>query len=343
MREREIVMVRQIGHHSAGGGRRIGFTLVELLVVIAIIGILVSLLLPAVQSAREAARRTHCINNLKQLSLGFMTHESAHGHLPTGGWGLAWMGEPDQGFGARQPGGWIYNILPYIEEQAVRDMGSGLDRSARNQKLAVRDATPIKTFVCPTRRDARAYEKKTGRVPNGYTSPADARACYAVNVGDPRDSHTGSAPATLDGYDTYDWIDRSEQFRGISYERSEVEFAHIVDGTSNTYMVGERYINPDTYLSGGSPDDDWAMYTGQQDDQSRSVYFDPANDKASYVPWQDRKGVTSRYRFGGPHSAGCHMSFCDGSVSIISYSIDASVHWRLGVRDDGKPVSRAEL
>lgn len=94
---------------------RNGFTLVELLVVIAIIAILMALLLPAAQSAREAARRIHCANSVKQLALGCVKHEATHRHFPTGGWGFAWIGDPDRGFGWQQPGGWIFNILPYIE------------------------------------------------------------------------------------------------------------------------------------------------------------------------------------------------------------------------------------
>src|SRR3712207_4914981 len=98
---------------------RRAFTLVELLVVIAIIGILVALLLPAVQAAREAARRTECVNHLKQLSLGCMNHESQHKFFPSGGWGNRWVGDPDRGAGVDQPGSWYYSILPFIEEEAL--------------------------------------------------------------------------------------------------------------------------------------------------------------------------------------------------------------------------------
>src|SRR3954454_16603437 len=95
-----------------------GFTLVELLVVIAIIGILVALLLPAIQAAREAARRSQCTNNLKQLSLGALNHEATFKAFPSSGLGYGWVGDPNYGSGRTQPGGWIYNVLPFIEEQS---------------------------------------------------------------------------------------------------------------------------------------------------------------------------------------------------------------------------------
>ncbi|MCH2115340.1 MAG: DUF1559 domain-containing protein [Pirellulales bacterium] len=319
-----------------------GFTLVELLVVIAIIGVLVALLLPAVQAAREAARRTHCTNNLKQLALGFMGHEAAHGHFPTGGWSLARMGDPDYGFGERQPGGWPFNVLPFIEQGLIRDMGAGVtDTAQKDALIAERNAKPIATFVCPSRRSVGALRNPVHR------NRIYAKTCYAANIGDTLvAAGTFHAPKRPDQFDGFKWrLDAAELFekyRGISFERSTIEVRHVTDGLSNTYMLGGKYLNPDDYTRGRGLGDDWPMYTGTQDDQSRSVYFDRETGE-SYRPMQDRPAFSEAVRFGGPHAAGTNMALCDGSVTMVDYAISSEVHWRMGVRDDGQPGSPGDL
>ena len=124
---------------AAAGRARNAFTLVELLVVITIIGILISLLMPAVQSAREAARRVQCQNNVKQLALAMISHETSTKRFPSGGWGWYWVGDPDRGLSwQNQPGGWVYTILPFIEQNNLFQMGTGQPSA---QKLAASGST----------------------------------------------------------------------------------------------------------------------------------------------------------------------------------------------------------
>ena len=112
-----------------------GFTLVELLVVITILGVLMGLLLPAVNSVRESMRRAQCKNNLKQIGDAAQQHLAVQGHFPSSGWGYLWIGDPDHGFGARQPGGWIYNLLPYLGLDMIHDMGKGASDQRQIQHL----------------------------------------------------------------------------------------------------------------------------------------------------------------------------------------------------------------
>ena len=125
-----------------------GFTLVELLVVIAIVAMLTALLLPAVQSAREAARRIHCKNTLKQMSLASLGFESASGSFPSDGWGWRWMGDPDRGHGQDQPGSWLYRILPYTEAREVHTMASDALPERLTERQLVGRRAPCE-YTCP--------------------------------------------------------------------------------------------------------------------------------------------------------------------------------------------------
>jgi prepilin-type N-terminal cleavage/methylation domain-containing protein len=134
---------------------RDGFTLVELLVVLAVVGILLGLMLPAIQASREAARKAECQHHLRQLATAMQTHHSAYGRFPTGGWGFVWVGDPDRGTDRRQPGGWAYNILPYLEQGQLRDVGKGESTTVKERRAGTPAKHPLKVFNCPSRRSSR--------------------------------------------------------------------------------------------------------------------------------------------------------------------------------------------
>jgi len=334
---------------------RRGFTLVELLVVIAIIGILVSLLLPAVQAAREAGRRTQCSNNLKQLGLAALSHEQAQGFFPTGGWGYSWIGDPDRGYGQHQPGGWLYNILAYVEQANVHALGAdgqpdaltSAQMAGGNQQLR----TPLAAFYCPTRRAATLYKHDIPSLGqfNAYNASNNAagndlvaRNDYAANLGDFDITRSllnigfqqQPGPTTPTGEAGYNWID-STNYSGIVYQRSQVPIAAVRDGTSNTYFAGEKYMNPDYYFNGQDGGDNETAYSGFDNDSCRLVQADPTNPAMAVPPLQDQAGLMDMARFGSAHSGVCQFVFCDGSVHAITYSIDAETHRRLGNRKDG--------
>ena len=184
---------------------RQGFTLVELLVVIAIIGILVALLLPAIQSAREAARRAQCKNNLRQVALACINHESTHKFFPFGGWSFGWMGDPDQGFGPQQPGGWIYAAAPYMEEQAVFNLGKGLKWADKKVALSKQMEQAVPAFICPSRRSANSQPSRSANdqycdggkdenLKNAIVPNSLAKTDYAINIGGVRKVDPTSSP-----------------------------------------------------------------------------------------------------------------------------------------------------
>jgi len=334
-----------------------GFTLVELLVVIAIIGVLVALLLPAVQAAREAARRTECSNNLKQMALGCLNHESALGYLPAGGWGHKWTGDPDMGFGEKQPGGWTFSLLYYLEQGNVATIGAGLPVADKKAALLKQKTTPVPMFYCPTRRaPVLAFGPEDSvnadRVPDSLVAKTD----YAANGG------CGMPPiTTIDGQgrpggprlqcaeyypepffcNALFTTEQASKFDGPFVPRFGIKLREISDGTSQTLLIGERSLHVDYHdpdHGGNLPSDNNSMYQGYDWDTTRwaSSFVDYRGIQIG-MPRPDSEGPreAATYRFGSSHPSVFLASYCDGSVQSLNYDIDPIEWERLGSRNDG--------
>jgi prepilin-type N-terminal cleavage/methylation domain-containing protein len=310
------------------------FSLVELLIVIAIIGILIQLIIPAVQAARESARRTQCQNNLRQLGLAVMHHHDSFGHYPTGGWGWSWIADPDRGRGKDQPGSWAFGVLDFLEEKNIPQMAKGQAGEAKAQVIVQMCATAAPIFVCPDRRDAQAFpidqKNPALKTNDAYHLPilTGVRSDYAINTGDYGTAQpTGPFPRTIEQVTDpkFKWYVTSK-FTGISFGRSEIRIRDVIDGTSKTYMIGEKNIQVAHYLTGEDKGDNETMYSGFDNDNGRSAADPPEPD-----------GTTPHISsFGSAHPACWLAVFCDGSVHTLSFTINKDTHKRLANRADGK-------
>ena len=250
---------------------RKGFTLVELLVVIAIIGVLVALLLPAIQAAREAARNAECKNNLHQISLALLNYENTHKEFPGGGWGFLWMGDPDRGVGRRQPGGWVFQVAPYLEQANITLLGKGAQGSAKLDAIRDQRGTAIAGFNCPSRRGVtlnQSLETVYNASPplEGFL---DAKTDYGVN-GLGANSGGGVSSSTFikpncqgtwtEACETElrKWDDHitSNQVKGIVARNRGASLNLIEDGTSYTIAAGEKAMDPRFYEDSDGPNND---------------------------------------------------------------------------------------
>lgn len=303
--------------------RRTGISLTELLVVVAILVILLALLLPAVQKVREAAARTQCGNNLRQLGLAAHQYHGVHGRLPAGGKngcdppvhpdiaakcrshpGCRHAAEPytlntSTVALRRQEWGWAYHLLPYLEQDAVY-------RTADDD--AVRQAV-VKAFHCPSRRTAQLYD-------------GHAKTDYAGNAGGGLDAEDGGGAIVRTG-------------------AARVRLIDITDGLCNTALFGEKRMKLDRF--GMSLDDDESVYAaGWESEVVRGAVRDidvegwgPSRDIRFTDPqvFPDADGGLNQ--FGSSHPAGCLFVLCDGSVRGVRFHPDPVLFHRFCLRADG--------
>ena len=308
---------------------RCGFTLIELLVVIAIIGVLIALLLPAVQKVRETANRTKCKNNLKEIGLAFLNHATQRGIFPPGGRD----GNPPPNYASagnphvndRQTGGWGFNILPYIEGDIAYRGGSG-DTTAKCVRTAVGVVNQV--YFCPSRRLPMTIV---------YTSPPSP-ANFLTEM--PNGSASEKVVTCLCDYAASNLDGTGIVRKTYDNPQNLVRMVDVTNGLSNTLAVAEKRMELAKLAAGQECEDDNQGYSvGYDEDTVRYT----ADSKRPPAPdyWGNVKDYhdVGNQAFGSSHQGIFQAAFADGSVHAVSYSINFATFKAMGDIHNKTPIS----
>ncbi len=349
-----------------------GFTLVELLVVIAIIGVLVALLLPAVNAAREAARRTQCLNQTRQMGLAILNHEGAVSTFPGGGAvplplieDYSMGGSP---FGADRQGlSWAFQILPYLEEDAVHGLTAteaivnspisiyfcpsrrrptlfpktAIPSGAPNQPYDVwlMDYAAMQPMPVPPQITQADYDNRISLRPNGFSLACLSEYAF-WGTGSKGSSDFMPPPATNNGFLGYNGVMvRARGYRATGGQWMDTgtpgpaRSRQIKDGLSKTAMVGEKFVRIRNYASEFSISDDRGWSDGWDYDTMKLAICAPTQDQKDGFPLN-----VEHLRMGSAHAAGFNCVFADGAVHFLNFQIDPVMLNRIAHRSDGQLI-----
>lgn len=328
--------------------QRPGFTLIELLVVIAIIAVLVALLLPAVQQAREAARRSSCKNNLKQLGLAMHNYHDTHKLFPYASTFSDASGTPEAYLRANPTPGWFAMILPFVDQAPLynqlnfnRSINDNSGAAPTNQTLVNNQQFAV--MSCPSNPFAGSGKTVDGANFAGHSVPVQA-AMYrpsggpALNDGGAKDCNSQAFCRKNTGGVQGGWRYPHRNRSGIRgmFARgvSDISMRDVTDGTSNTILLGECKAHFDPFGSAFAHNVPESLYHLKI---NSTFLREIENDLQSGAPapiasWQDAAGHASY------HTGGAHFVLVDGSVRFISENVDYVTYCNLGDRQDGQPV-----